>query len=89
MEYLSAFFKHLKSQSFFLLGPRGTGKSTWLRSEFSSSLYLDLLSEGLFQELLRNPESLRQRILGLEAPVSKEDHFGRLAGPPRTAIGDL
>ena len=33
-------------QSCFLIGPRGTGKSTWLRDRLPDSLYLDLLDSG-------------------------------------------
>jgi hypothetical protein len=43
------------SQSFFLLGPRGTGKSTWLRAHFPDAYVIDLLSEATFQSLLANP----------------------------------
>jgi predicted AAA+ superfamily ATPase len=42
-------------QSFFLLGPRGTGKSTWLRAHFPNAYVIDLLSEETFQRLLANP----------------------------------
>ncbi len=42
-------------QSFFLLGPRGSGKSTWLRSVFPDAYFFDLLSEETFQRLLANP----------------------------------
>jgi predicted AAA+ superfamily ATPase len=42
-------------QSFFLLGPRGSGKSTWLRSMFSDAHVIDLLSEETYQRLLSNP----------------------------------
>ncbi len=42
-------------QSFFLLGPRGTGKSTWARSAFPQALRFDLLDEGLYQSLLADP----------------------------------
>ncbi len=49
-------FKYPKSQSFFLLGPRGTGKSTWVKNEFPQALYIDLLDEATFQDYLRNPE---------------------------------
>ena len=42
-------------QSFFLLGPRGTGKSTWLRATFSHAHVIDLLSEETYQRLLANP----------------------------------
>ena len=43
------------SQSFFLLGPRGTGKSTWLRALFPDAHVIDLLSEATYQGLLANP----------------------------------
>jgi predicted AAA+ superfamily ATPase len=42
-------------QSFFLLGPRGAGKSTWLRSMFTDAHVIDLLSEETYQRLLSNP----------------------------------
>ena len=42
-------------QSFFLLGPRGTGKSTWLRTIFPNAYVIDLLSEETYQRLLANP----------------------------------
>src|SRR3990172_9150922 len=38
--------------SFFLLGPRGTGKSTWLRATFPNAHMFDLLDEALYQSLL-------------------------------------
>jgi len=41
--------------SFFLLGPRGTGKSTWLHSELRPAATVDLLEEGRFQALLADP----------------------------------
>ena len=42
-------------QSFFLLGPRGSGKSTWLRATFPDAHVVDLLSEETYQRLLANP----------------------------------
>ena len=42
-------------QSFFLLGPRGTGKSSWLREVFPHAHVFDLLSEATYQRLLVNP----------------------------------
>ncbi len=42
-------------RSFFLLGVRGSGKSTWARRNFASALWFDLLDESLFQDLLRDP----------------------------------
>lgn len=43
------------SQSFFLLGPRGSGKSTWLRETFPNAYFIDLLSEETYQRLLMSP----------------------------------
>lgn len=50
--------------SFFLFGARGTGKTTFLKKEFSRSsiLYIDLLRDDEFQELLQNPGFLEARI---------------------------
>ncbi|MEJ2752997.1 MAG: ATP-binding protein [Chloroflexota bacterium] len=50
-------------RSFFLFGPRGTGKSTWLRHVFPDALYLDLLDASLFLELSRDPHRL-EAIIG-------------------------
>jgi predicted AAA+ superfamily ATPase len=40
------------SRSFFLFGPRGSGKSTWLRLTFPQAHVIDLLDEALFQSYL-------------------------------------
>jgi predicted AAA+ superfamily ATPase len=42
-------------QSFFLLGPRGSGKTTWLRTTFPEAYVIDLLSEEVYQRQLANP----------------------------------
>ncbi|MEX0972427.1 MAG: AAA family ATPase, partial [Solirubrobacterales bacterium] len=42
--------------SFFLFGLRGVGKSTWIRSQLPQAYKFDLLDEGLYQELLADPE---------------------------------
>ena len=49
-------------QSFFLFGPRGTGKTTWLKQRFPDALYLDLLDHSLYLELLARPQRLRDLI---------------------------
>jgi len=38
--------------SFFLFGPRGAGKSTWLRTTFPKAHRIDLLDESLYQSYL-------------------------------------
>jgi len=54
--------KYPNSNSFFLLGPRGTGKSTWTKAEFKSSLTFDFLKEATFSELLAHPGRLEALI---------------------------
>jgi predicted AAA+ superfamily ATPase len=56
------------SQSFFLFGPRGSGKTIWVKAFYPSGLYLDLLQSGLYTELLARPELLERFI-----PPSFED----------------
>lgn len=51
------------SRSFFLFGPRGTGKSTWLRRAFPEAPRLDLLDASLYLELARDPHRL-EAIIG-------------------------
>lgn len=41
--------------SFFLFGPRGTGKSTWLEAEFPRAHVVDLLDEARYQGFLADP----------------------------------
>ena len=45
-------------KSFFLFGPRGTGKSSWVRATFPKALYLDLLEATLYNDLLASPSRL-------------------------------
>jgi len=52
-------------QSVFLLGPRNSGKSTYLRSLFRDSVYYDLLQTDLFLKFLKEPFRLREEILQL------------------------
>jgi len=63
MEMITRFFR-VEPQSFFLLGPRGTGKSTFVRANFPDALYIDLLQPDLFRSLLARPERLREMVHG-------------------------
>ena len=49
-------------QSFFLFGMRGAGKSTWARMVFPDAVYVDLLDERLYQDLLGDPSLFAQSI---------------------------
>src|SRR6185295_17688458 len=55
-------FFHAPKQSFFLFGPRGTGKSTWLRQHFPRALWIDLLDAELLRFYGARPERLRETI---------------------------
>ncbi|MCK5798127.1 MAG: ATP-binding protein [Deltaproteobacteria bacterium] len=53
--------------SFFLFGPWSTGKSTWLRHWLPEAAWFDLLRSDVYLPLLRDPASLRRRLLALPA----------------------
>jgi len=46
------------NRSFFLFGPRGVGKSTWLEKTMGDALFFDLLDSSLYLELSQNPMNL-------------------------------
>lgn len=50
--------------SFFLLGPRGTGKSWWAKKSFPGALIVDLLDAGTLRELAAKPERLGDLVRG-------------------------
>ena len=56
--------------SFFLLGPRGTGKSTWLKYHFKKAKMINLLDEALYQSYLEDI-SLFYETLKLLKPYSR------------------
>ena len=58
----SRFLKHPENKSFFLFGPRGTGKTTWVKSAFQDSVYIDLLEAELFNDLIANPQRLENLV---------------------------
>ena len=49
-------------KSFFLFGPRGTGKTTWVKHTFPKAVYIDLLEAEVFNDLLANPQRLENFI---------------------------
>jgi predicted AAA+ superfamily ATPase len=59
MEITPRYFRE-SQQSFFLFGPRGTGKSTWLRHHHPQALLLDLLDPEVFRAYSAKPERLRE-----------------------------
>ena len=55
----------LPERSFFLFGPRGTGKTTWLRQVLPNALWFDLLRIRTLLELTQQPDTLRQQVEAL------------------------
>lgn len=62
MQRYSRLIKFPKNESIFLLGPRGTGKTLFLKENYPDALYFDLLDESLLLEFLANPGTLAKRI---------------------------
>lgn len=50
-------------RSFFLFGPRGTGKSTWFNQQKKLNAFIiNLLNSDVFLQLYRNPSSLEEKL---------------------------
>lgn len=49
-------------QSYFLFGPRGTGKSTWLKEHYPHALFIDLLDPSQLRQYQAYPERLEQAV---------------------------
>jgi len=52
-----------ENESFFLWGPRQSGKTTLLRETYPSARWIDLLKSDEFRRYLDRPELLRQELL--------------------------
>ncbi|MFC1832356.1 hypothetical protein ACFL0S_10095 [Thermodesulfobacteriota bacterium] len=48
------------TETFFLWGPRQTGKTTLLQGTYPDAVYIDLLKAEEYRRYLNNPEYLRQ-----------------------------
>lgn len=60
------------TESFFLWGPRQTGKSTLLRQTYSDGRWIDLLKAEEFRRYVARPELLRQEIEAGEAEPGRQ-----------------
>jgi predicted AAA+ superfamily ATPase len=61
MARIGRFFQEPRS-SYFLFGPRGTGKSTWLRAHHPEALWVDLLQPDVHRQYAARPERLRDLV---------------------------
>ena len=58
-----SFGRPLESRkSFFLFGPRGKGKTTWLKHRLPEALFVNLLQSEFYNRLTANPGYLRQLV---------------------------
>jgi len=57
-------FAPFGEQSYFLFGPRGTGKTTWVCAHYPKAVYIDLLDAGIRDRLLAYPHHLVELIPG-------------------------
>ncbi len=67
MEIINRFLKKTET-SFFLFGPRGTGKSTWISFIFPEALVINLLEPDVFRRFASRPETLLHLVRGLSSP---------------------
>lgn len=49
-------------KSFFLFGPRGSGKTSWIREECPNALRIDLLDEAVYQRYLVDPGAFAREL---------------------------
>ncbi len=59
----------LPKRSFFLFGPRATGKSTWLKNSYPERLHFDLLRNDTYFSLASSPKEFRERVLAIDPSV--------------------
>ena len=53
------------TRSFFLLGPRGTGKTTWLKAQYKSAVFYDLLDFSTYLKFLKDPSLFKKEVSAL------------------------
>ncbi|MFO7987304.1 MAG: AAA family ATPase [Desulfatiglandaceae bacterium] len=58
-KFIGRFFT-APEDSFFVFGPRGTGKSTWLKKTFPDAYLVDLLDDSTFRAHIAHPERIKQ-----------------------------
>jgi len=81
MTFIARFFTP-PSQSFFLFGPRGTGKSTLMKSRYQNALWVDLLRPDILRSYLARPERLYEVVEGYSGK-------NRASGPAIIVIDEV
>ncbi|MGD2151800.1 MAG: DUF4143 domain-containing protein [Gemmatimonadales bacterium] len=57
-------FLPIPERSFFLFGPRGTGKTTWLEHRFPEAVMVNLLQPEVYRAMTARPERLAELVAG-------------------------
>ena len=65
MENIARTLEISPEYSSFLFGPRGSGKTTFLKKHFSDALYINLLLSRERRRLKANPDELEERVLAV------------------------
>jgi predicted AAA+ superfamily ATPase len=60
------------TETFFLWGPRQTGKSTLLRQSYPDAWWIDLLKADEYRRYLERPELLREQLTAEEHPPGRQ-----------------
>jgi len=55
-------FLQPSGQSYFIFGPRGTGKSTWLKTFYPQALRIDFLNPAVLRQYMAYPERLEETV---------------------------
>lgn len=64
--YLPRFFQPPKKQSYFLFGPRGTGKSSFLKLKYPNAAVIDLLDDRTLIDLRNDSSRIEPLVNGLK-----------------------
>jgi len=71
-------FEILENNAFFLWGARKTGKTTYLKNQYSEALYIDLLKTDTTQKYELNPNLLREEIIASKPELVIIDEIQKL-----------
>jgi predicted AAA+ superfamily ATPase len=75
------------TETFFLWGPRQTGKTTLLKESYPAALWIDLLKADQYRRYLQNPERLREEfsLTHITAEFTKVGPHASRRAPPAGA----
>ena len=73
--------------SFFLFGPRGTGKSTFIKSLISKdTLYLDFLDPETFRSFSAFPETLVKTVIATDPDLVIIDEVQKVPSDRKSVV---